>query len=148
MVTLYIPNGPEAFEKRLAELTPDEMRLMLRSIYLELYPLDDLELEDGEVFPRPDSQGGIAETFSAFGVAPPLKSTVDSAQMRELVEQAFTHHPASDSENIEGVDVFFEHGQWWVRVTLETDEDDRGTKTYSVVDAEPGIAGFDFEEIE
>lgn len=43
------------------------------------------------------------------------------------------------------LDIFFEHGQWWVRNWSDQYED----HTYSVVDADPGIedSGLDFEEI-
>ncbi len=43
------------------------------------------------------------------------------------------------------LDVFFEHGHWWVRVDPWSEE----PRTYSVVDAEPGLldSEFDFEEV-
>ena len=43
-------------------------------------------------------------------------------------------------------DTFFEHGQWWVR--YEFDDEDEPCRTFSVVDASPGVAyGLDLEEI-
>lgn len=46
-----------------------------------------------------------------------------------------------------GIDLFFEHGHWWLRlIGVGEDSEDR---TFDVVDAEGGesINGFDFEEI-
>lgn len=126
-------------EQRLMRLTPEEMRAMLRSIFMELYP--ENELADGYEWDS-DTTEGIGETFSCMGLAPPLKTEQDTPDMREQVEAAFgSFRERAAFEEATPTEVFFEHGQWWAR--FETGE---GSRTFSVVDAEPGIDGFDFEE--
>jgi hypothetical protein len=47
-----------------------------------------------------------------------------------------------------GIEAFFEHGHWWMRIQDDTEETN-GFRTYDAVDAEGGnsVNGFDFEEV-
>lgn len=144
-----------SFEAKLAALSPDDMRAMLRSIFMDFYP-------EGVDEPEWDSETheNVTATFWCMGFTPPLKAEQNTPEMHERIEAAFEVSPFwADAEaedgitsNAESFELFFEHGQWWVRVELEVDEPDvngnpSGTRTYSVVDASPGIDGFGFEEV-
>lgn len=77
-----------------------------------------------------------------------LKTETNTPEMRERIDAAFEVSPEYAAViQADTFESFFEHGQWWVRVEVFAEDEDAGTKTYSVVDAEPGIDGFDFEEV-
>lgn len=139
-----------SFEQRVTNLSADEMRAMLRSIFMDFYP-------EGADEPEWDSETheNVTATFWCMGFKPPLKTEQNTPEMHERIEAAFEVSPFwadADAEdgvaaNAESFELFFEHGQWWVRVELSADEDGKGTRTYSVVDQSPGIDGFGFEEV-
>lgn len=136
-----------SFEQRVTNLSADEMRAMLRSIFMDLYPegADTPESEWDE-----ETVDSVAETFWCMGLVPPLKTEQNTPEMRERIEAAFgtsdafrLNHTADDGDD--DFEAAFEHGQWFIQVTAPA-RDDVPT-TYSVVDAEPGIDGFGFEEV-
>lgn len=105
------------------------------------------------IFPTGPSPEWDADTIDALAELlhehdlVPLKTETNTPEMQARIDAAFEDSPEYlDDDNVEGYETFFEHGQWWARVFLSSDENDASTKTYSVVDAEPGIDGFDFEE--
>ena len=65
-----------------------------------------------------------------------LKSETETPEMQERIAAAF--RAAFPARKRYAVD--FEHGQWWVT-------DLTSGRAWSVVDAVPGVDGFDFEEI-
>lgn len=75
------------------------------------------------------------EDHLGYGKPGGLKTEHNTKEMGKRVKAAATEFGRGRPS-----DVFFEHGQWWVRW---------GPKTFSVVDAEgPGsIDGFGFEEV-
>jgi hypothetical protein len=84
---------------------------------------------------------------------PALNSTVDTPEMGERVRAA-----AESEFDGEPADVFFEHGQWWVRFERPDDAEDvewfestfgsdGDEVTFSVVDEKPGADGFGFERV-
>jgi len=130
-----------SFEQRVTNLSADEMRAMLRSIFMDLYPEGaDTPEWDGE------TMDSVAETFWCMGFVPPLKTEQNTPEMRERIEAAFLAYldTATGDDNLT-TEVFFEHGQWWARCENE-EREDSNERTFSVVDAEPGIDGFGFEE--
>jgi hypothetical protein len=80
-----------------------------------------------------------------------LKTEQNTASMERRVRNAFRAFATKDTHDFEYFNAVFEHGQWWIVAILteETDFDDEGEKTYSVVDAEGGdsVDGFGFEEV-
>ena len=75
-----------------------------------------------------------------------LKTERDTPAMQAVVQHAFASWDGyGDCESFEAV---FEHGQWWV-LTREPEYAERWQRTFSVVDAEPGVkrSGIDFEEV-
>jgi hypothetical protein len=78
-----------------------------------------------------------------------LKSGDPSFDSDDIIEAFHALHPVSDTAV---VSAFFEHGQWWVRVSdIEAIDDDDVEHTYSVCDASgpPSLvySGFSFEEV-
>lgn len=75
-------------------------------------------------------------------------STTPGERMRQRIDadfRAYLNRIYLPSD-IESVDVFFEHGQWFARVVLS--DDDMTTDTYSVVDVDTnGETSVDFEEL-
>lgn len=73
-----------------------------------------------------------------------LPSTVDTPEIEAEIRDEFETTIADPNDQ---VDVFYEHGQWWVRRTQVDRSDPSGRNdledTYSVVDTD---TGFDFEE--
>lgn len=65
-----------------------------------------------------------------------LKTETNTPEMEERIKKAFQDSPLYTH----GCDAAFEHGQWWVTCW-------NCGAAWSVVDAEPGIDGFDFEEV-
>lgn len=86
-------------------------------------------------------------------VATALPSTINEPNIEEQVRDAFETSDRSADADLDSVDTFYEHGQWWLRADFMTGgpdgEDDRVERTFSVVDVE--IAGgqynFDFEKV-
>ena len=138
-----------SFEQRLAALSPDDMRAMLRSIFMDFYP-EGVDADEARERFDEETCESAAETFWCMGFKPPLKTEQNTEEMRERIEAAFgtsdafrLNHTADDGDD--DFAAAFEHGQWFIQVTAPA-RDDVPT-TYSVVDAEPGIDGFGFEEV-
>ncbi len=81
----------------------------------------------------------IAEVIRKDSLRPEDHLGLKTEQNNKRIEKR-VRAAAKEFGNGSPNDVFFEHGQWWVRW---------GPKTFSVVDAEgPGsIDGFGFEEV-
>lgn len=71
-----------------------------------------------------------------------LVSTSNTQSAERLIRRAYRAKFFSRP-----LDVFYEHGRWWVRTRLWTRDGYPGV--YAVVDAVPGVAGtgVDFEEV-
>ena len=129
-------------EELLTKLTPDEMRVMLRSIYNTLW-------EDGRDTPWTDETAAqIAETFTCMGIFHLLRAEVNTPEMRQRVEAAFVESDAGMKLCISGgkqapvFESFFENGCWWV-----SGKDGLGEAHYFLVtDTETETDGFTFEE--
>jgi hypothetical protein len=67
-----------------------------------------------------------------------LKTTINTPDMAERIQEAFD---VSDFAFHDNAEVCYEHGQHYVNCSA-------CGAMWSVVDAEPGIDGFDFEEME
>jgi hypothetical protein len=74
-----------------------------------------------------------------------LISETNTSAVERLIRSAFHCSDQNTSESFRAV---FEHGQWWI-VTLEPEGTEEDEKTFSVVDAEPGVKryGIDFEQL-
>lgn len=72
-----------------------------------------------------------------------LNSEINTQRMEKRIRHAFLEFLRANRSGWlrNPRDFFFEHGQWWARVLGDADV------TFSVVDAEPGYSGFDFEEV-
>lgn len=77
-----------------------------------------------------------------------LKCETNTQAVHDEIESLVIHH-FDPEDTAESFGIFFEHGQWFVRIEFYPDYDDKPERLYSVVDAEPGIinSGFDFEEL-
>lgn len=92
--------------------------------------------------------GEDAQEVVYMRLKPPQElSTVDTEDVEQAVLTAFHASGLVEDDN-DSVEAFFERGHWWVRADVLIDErsdNDRITRTYSVVDT--ADADFDFEEV-
>ncbi len=137
-----------AATKRINEMSVTELRLALIDIHATLYAT---YLSDGREHDNATGDA-IGECFACHGISSPLLSETNTEDVKTEIEEAFVQSDAYAHFNAmggttDGIDVFYEHGQWFVRVTGDEDVGDESTTTFSVVDAEPGVDGLDFEEL-
>lgn len=73
------------------------------------------------------------------------RSSIYSPSMQRQIEIAAEQY--FSGTGYDWLDVFYEHGQWWVKTEFTDNEEQ--TKTYSVVDASGfgSVDGFDFTEV-
>lgn len=81
-----------------------------------------------------------------------LRSSTESERNARAIEKRFRHFVTCYNYGpAERVDVFFEHGQYWARVTWKDPSANEGDDmTFSVVDlgrAGGGFVDFGFEEV-
>jgi len=124
----------------------------LRSLVAQVY--DVLWEEGPDAAWSPDHTEAVANVLAEAGLGPPLWCVMNTTEAKERITEAFN---ASDeleritngNEFDAAVDVFFEHGQWWVRVELDVESGvvDRTTYTFSVADQSGSDSDFCFEEL-
>ncbi len=90
----------------------------------------------------------LAKDSYAHACAEPLQTETFNFAMQTRVCDAFKASKTYDSLDVHHIHAAFEHGQWWLIVTLNEGQDPDQI-TYSVVDAEGGdsVDGFDFEVV-
>lgn len=135
---------------KLDRLNLAQLRDLVNDIFDELY------VEGPDTEWNPDNIEAIANRLMQAGIPRPLWCETNNDEASDNINAAFAvsdHYlQHEDDEEVEdlGVDVFFEHGQWFVRLSLDLKEGverDQVTFTYSVNDTDKSPDEFSFEEL-